>query len=363
MHTSVRPAAAFLVLAAAGCSSDSVTNPVAPGFLGGTSSNHQIGVVVNSTGHALTLFQLGSPTTTQTIPLGSSSTVTPVSLSLRGRSAAVPLGDAASVALVDLAGGTVKRFFTFASGNATGSAWVDDSTVVAANTGNNTVGRFRVGQTGDAITTTVGVAPAPTEVVVAANRVFVVSGNLNASYAPIGNSIVTAIDPATMTVTGTVSTGGTNATSAAVGPDGKIYVVNTGDYVTPGSLGVINPTTMALETTVPGMGVGPGGITIDANGLAYVSGYYFGTLVWNTATRQFVRGPSNPVCAPIGTTGTCRGAFGAAATTDGSLYQVFFGSANPALAPQVFVYSAGTFALRDSVAVGAGPSDIQIRTF
>ena len=39
MHTSVRPAAALLLIAAAGCGSDSVTNPVAPGFLGGTSTD------------------------------------------------------------------------------------------------------------------------------------------------------------------------------------------------------------------------------------------------------------------------------------------------------------------------------------
>ncbi len=371
MHTSARPprparapraCVALVLAAAAGCGSDGVTNPVAPGFLGGTSTEHQIGVVLNSTGKALTLFQVGSPTTTQTVALGSSSTVTPVSFSLRGRRAAVPLGNAASVALVDLAAGTVTRFFTFASGNATGSAWADDSTVIAANTNANTVGRFRVGQAADAITTTVGVAIGPTEVVVTGGRAFVVSAN-DANFPATKNGVVTAIDPATMTVTGTVSTGGTNPTSAAVGPGGKIYVVNTGDYVNPGSLTIINPSTLTAEATVTGMGVGPGGITIDANGLAYISGFYFGTLVWNTQTRQFVRGPSNPVCAPIGTTGTCRGAFGAAVTSNGTLYQAFFGSASKGLAPQVFVYGAGTFALRDSVPVGAGPAEIQIRTF
>ncbi|HEY0778176.1 MAG TPA: hypothetical protein VGD56_09440 [Gemmatirosa sp.] len=363
MHTLVRTTATALLLVAAGCSSDRVTSPVATGFLGGTSTDREIGVVVNSTGHALTLFQLGSPTTTRTVPLGSSTTVTPVGFSLRGHTAAVPLGDAASVALVDLAAGSVTRFFTFPSGNATGSAWVDDSTLIAANTNSNLVGRIRTGQSGDAIATTVNVATSPTAVAVAAGRAFVVSGLLDANYAPTGPSVVTAIDPATMTVVGTVQTGGTNATDIAVGPDGNLYVVNTGDYVNPGSLTIINPTTLAVVATIPGMGVGPGAITIDASGLAYISSFSGGTLVWNTATRRFVRGPSNPVCAPIGTTGTCRGASSAAATSNGTLYQTFFGSATPALAPQVFVYTAGTFALRDSVAVGAGPAAIQIRTF
>lgn len=354
-----RALAASLVLAAA-CSSDSVTNPTPSGFLSG-----QVGVVVNSTGHALTLFQLASPTTTRTVAFGTSTTITPTGFSLRGSRAAVPLGDAASVALVDLAAASVTRYFTFPSGNATGSAWVDDSTVIAANTNGDAVGRFRIGQASDAITTTVAVTPQPTAVAVVGGRAFVVSANLdkNNKFASLGPGVVTAIDPATMAVVGTVRTGGTNATDAAVGPDGKLYVVNTGDYASPGSLSIINPSTLAVEATIPGMGTGPGAITIDNNGLAYISGFYFGTIVWNTSTRQFVRGPSNPVCAPVAATGKCRGAFGAALAGDGTLYQAFFGSASQGLAPQAFVYAAGTFALRDSVAVGAGPADIQIRTF
>src|SRR6185437_13458134 len=125
-----------------GCGSDSTEPPVAPGFLGGTSSNHQIGVVVRSTGKAVTLFQLGSPATQEQIALGTSSTVTPTGLSVRGRRAAVPLGDAASVALVSLETAQAARFFTFAKGNATGSAFVDDTTVVAANFLQNQVGKF-----------------------------------------------------------------------------------------------------------------------------------------------------------------------------------------------------------------------------
>ena len=63
-------------LAAVSCGDDT-SEPIAPGFLGGTSSNHEIGVVVNSTGKSVTLFQLGSPATQQQIALGTSSTVTP----------------------------------------------------------------------------------------------------------------------------------------------------------------------------------------------------------------------------------------------------------------------------------------------
>src|SRR5262249_32957646 len=277
-----------------GCGSDSTEPPVAPGFLGGTSSNHQIGVVVRSTGKAITMFQLGSPVTQQQIALGTSSTVTPTGLSVRGRRAAAPLGDAASVAFVNLETGQVARFFTFAKGNATGSAFVDDTTVVAANLLQNQVGKFTANQAASAITSLANVAPQPTAITVANGRALVVSSNLDSNFVPIGPGIVSAIDPKTMQVVGTANMGGTNSTDAAVGPDGLLYVVNTGDFVGQGSMTIVNPATMAVVTTIPDMGVGPGAIYIDAAGLAYISSFFGGTTVWNTATRSFVRGNGNP---------------------------------------------------------------------
>ena len=337
--------------------SDSTT-PIAPGFLGGTATNHEIGLIVNSTGKAVTLFQLGSPTTREEIPFGSSSDITPVGFSIRGRYAVVPLGNTASVAYVGLETATVQRHFLFSGGNATGSVFVNDTTALVTNTNTNLLGKFTVGQASDSIRDTVTVAKSPTAIVMAGNRAFVISGNL-VNYAPVGNSIVTAVDPVTMHVIDTVSTGGTNAQDAALGPDGLLYVVNTADYVAQGSLTIINPNTMTVVTTVPNMGVGAGAITIDANGLAYVSSYYGGTVVWNTQTRQFVRDAAHPVCAPL--TLGCRGAASAAVSANGTLYQTFAGDGiNP---PAVFVYAAGTFALTDSLPAGVGPAAIAIRRF
>jgi hypothetical protein len=350
-----------LAFALAACGNDA-TEPIAPGFLGGTSDNHEIGVVVNSGAKALTLFQLGSPTTQQQIPLGTSSLVTPTSFSLRGRRAAVPLGNASSVALVNLETQTITRFFTFTVGNTTGSAFADDTTIIVANTGRGRVGRVTLGQTADSITNTVSVAPQPTKIVMAGSRAMVISANLNDSFVSLGNGIVTALDPRTLEVLGTVQTGGTNSMDAAVGPDGLLYVLNTGDFVGQGSLTIINPATLQVVATIANMGIGPGAISIDANGLAYVSGFSSGTLVWDTRTRTFVRGTSDPVCAKR-STGVCRGAFSATTNAAGDVYQLFFGSAAQNLAPYVFVFRAGTFALRDSISVGPGPASIQIRRF
>jgi hypothetical protein len=342
------------------CGSDA-TAPAAPGFLGGTSSNHEIGLVVNSTGKALTLFQLGASATQTQIPLGSSSAVTPTGLSLRGRRAAVPLGNAASVAFINLETSTVQRFFTFTSGNATGSTFVDDTTILAANPTLGIIGRATTGQATDAISLTAKVAPQPTAIVVSGGRAVVISSNLDAHFVSLGKGIATVLDPTTLAVLGTVTLGGTNSTDAAVGPDGLVYVVNTGDYASPGNLTIVNPATMQAVATVEGMGIGPGAISIDADGLAYISSFSFGTLVWNTKTRAFVRGVDNPVCAKAA--GACRGAGGASTNSAGNLYQVFFGDPEHNLPPYAFVYHAGTFALTDSIAVGVGPIAVAIRSF
>jgi hypothetical protein len=354
----------FLPLAAV-CAlscSDATTAPVAPGFLGGTASDHEVAVVVNSLGRSVTLFQHGSPATQEQVPLGTSSTITPTGMSVRGRQAAVPLGDAASVALIDLQSATVTRFFTFTSGNATGSAFVDDTTIIAANLLTNVAGRFTTGQASGAITNTVTVAPQPTAVAVTGGRAFIVSSNLDENFEPIGNGIVSAVDPATMKLLGTATMGGTNSTDISVGPDGLLYVLNTGDFVNPGSLTVLNGATMQVVANVANAGVGPGAVYVDASGLAYISGFLFGTAVWNTKTQQFVRSPDNGICAKLAG-GSCRGAF--ATTTDkaGNVYQAFFGSSSQNLPPYVFVFKAGTFALSDSVAVGSGPSALTIRVF
>jgi DNA-binding beta-propeller fold protein YncE len=206
------------------------------------------------------------------------------------------------------------------------------------------------------------IAPQPTAVVISGTRALVVSTNLDANFAPIGNGIITALDTKTLQVLGTAIAGGTNSTDAALGPDGMLYVLNTGDFVKSGSLTIVNPATMTVVTTISDIGVGPGAIAIDSNGLAYISSFFNGTLVWDTKTRAFIRGLSNPVCAKFGT-GGCRGAFAATTNAAGDLYQAFFGDSKAGLPPYIFVYKAGTFSLTDSISAGQGPAALAIRTF
>jgi hypothetical protein len=320
-----------------------------------------VGLVVNSTGKSLTLFRAEDGATVQ-IPFGASASVTPTGLAVQGRRAAVPLGNAASVALVDLEELRITRYFLFPQGNATGSAFADDTTLLAANFQDDYVGRVTVGQASDSIRQRVTVAPAPTAIVMAAGRAAVISANLGADFSYLGNGVVTFLDPRTLQVQGVVPTGGINSTDAAVGPDGLLYVVNTGNYVDPGSVTVINPQSMTVVRTEGGFGAGPGSIHIDASGRAFISSFFTGTLVWNTATRTFVRGLGDPLCAKLAS-GQCRGAFDVATDVQGNVYQAFFGSASKGLAPQIFVYRADTFALTDSIGAVNGPSAIEVRTF
>ncbi len=332
-------------------------------FLDGTVSNPEIGLVVNSLEKGLRLFQVGDPSRTRDIPLGASSSVTATGLSIRGEKAAVPLGNAASVAIVDLRSQNIEGFHLFPSGNATGSCFVNDQTVIVANQEKDLVGKFSPGQGGGPISETVAVTPNPTAVIgFSETRILVVSSNLDEFWTPAGEGVVTAIDPRSMTVTGTVTTGGENPQFGALGPDGLLYVPNSGNYFDPSTMAVIDPQAMTLVNLVEGLAPGSGDVHVDENGLVYVSGFFFGTTVWDSSTESFLRGPGNPVCA-AGPGGRCRGASSAFTGSDGALYQTFFGSPGEGLPPWIFKYSPGSFELADSIPAGLGPVGLQVHTF
>ena len=332
-------------------------------FIDGTLSSPEIGVVVNSTANALRIFQVGDPTDFREIPLGASSAVTSTGVSLRGDRGIVPLGNAASVAVLDMRSQQIMGYYLFDSGNATGSAFVDDETVLSANQTTDEVGRFTIGQPGKAISDKLSVTQFPNDVVVVSDSLaLVVSANLDDAYAPSGEGMVTAIDPRTMTIVDTVRTGGTNSQFGSLGPDGLFYVVNTGDYVNPSSLVIIDPTTMTQVDVVPGFPAGSGDVHVGANGHVFVSAFFVGTVVWDSNTREFVRDIGDPLCAPLAG-GGCRGAFSATTGADGSVYQAFFGSTSEGLDPWIFRYSPDSLALTDSIASGLGPVAVEVHRF
>ncbi len=353
------------MVVATGCDDDDPTAPnVQRPFFEGTEGDAQIGFVLNSTGNALRLFQLGDPSVVEEIPLGASSAVTPIRLaaSVSDRLVAVGLGNAASVAVIDIETLRIDRFFLFEGGNASDAAFTGDGHLLVSNLNDHQVGRVSLDQASNQIGNLVDVTTGPVNILLSDDRALVISDNIDDTFTPIGPGVVTALDPTSMQIQGTLETGGNNPQDAELGPDGLLYVVNTGDYVSPGSLAIIDPATLTLVELIDDAGVGPGSITVDDDGLAYISGFFSGTLVFDTGSRSWVRGPDNPVCAPL-EGGGCRGAFDASAAEDGTLYQAFFGSTSQGLSPYIFVYEPGTFALTDSIASGQGPTAMRIEAF
>jgi hypothetical protein len=368
MHTrSLRVTIAGIAVAAIACGSDSGTTPdttATRSFLDGTTADPGIAYMLSSNNKSMVLLQTGAPGVRKEIPFGSSTTTTPTGAAVRGTTAAVPLGNAASVAIVDLTQAAVQKYFTFSSGNATGVAWVDDSTVFVCNQGHNTVGRIRTNRAAGAITDTVKVALFPTGVVVTNGRVFIISSNLDANFAPAGNGIVTEINPSTMAVVRTFSTGGIDPQYGAFDAAGKLYVTNSGNYGSfDGSLGIINLATNTLEQTITGFGDFPGDIAIDAQGRALISSFSTGSFVWNTVTKAFIRSPTNALCAPTASTAgsPCRGSSGGAFGLNGKIYTTFFGSASQGKPAYMFVFDGTTYALTDSINVPIGPSGLTIQ--
>jgi hypothetical protein len=352
--------AALLALAAtftlAACSDDTPTRE----FLEGTPSDPGILLAVNLD-RALFLLQTGAPDITESIELGTSSSVTPVGLSVLGTHAAVPLGNAASVAYVNLETETVDRYFTFPSGNATGSAFVNANTVVVCNQLTDQCGKFDPAQAGNEVTGLVPVIQFPTSVVATGGRVFVVSSNLDDSFMAAGPGVVTELNPATMEVVRTFTVG-TNPQYAAAYA-GKLYVVNSGDFaMNNGTLSVINLGTNVVLPPIEGFGDFPGPINIDSEGHALISSFNYGTAVYNTVTETFLKSPAVPLCVPS-SGGACRGASDATTAPNGDIYQAYFGNAAASDPAYYFIFDGDTFALKDSIPVPVGPSGLVGATF
>jgi hypothetical protein len=179
-------------------------------------------------------------------------------VSARKTIALVPLGLDNAVAVVDLRSATVARIIPLpANSGATGSTIVDDSIAYVGNPNLNSVSRVNY-LTG--ATDSVAVGTFPQGLIFTRGKVFVLNGNLE-NFAPVGPSWLTVVDPATnarATDGDSIPlTGPGNAGFAAVGPDGLLYVMNTGDYFSgEGRLSVWIPWLAPSSRATPGSGPG-----------------------------------------------------------------------------------------------------------
>jgi hypothetical protein len=267
----------------AGCG-DSVTKPDVV--------MRELGVVLTSTDISLTIFDVDDPTTTRTVGLGPDGS--PVSMATRGELAAVPLGIVPAVAVVDLVDASLLRTIALPAGSgATGAAFVNDSIVLVANPGLGTVSPVNV-LSGQALAE-IPVGAYPQGVVAVDGLAYVVNANL-VNFTPAGPASLTVIDGTTLQVVDEITLSGENAAAAALGPNGLLYVIQSGSWgMGNGSLSVVNPSSRSEVSHATGFGDFPGSVAADAQSRVYVGAFGIGMMVWDALTSSFVHGPTGAI--------------------------------------------------------------------
>lgn len=274
----------------AGCGDGGTSQPELP-------TSVEVAVVLNSVDVSLTVFQVDDATASSTIGLGPDGS--PIGMSISGATVAVPLGFVPAVAIVDLETATVLRTIPLPTGSgATGVAFLDDSRILVANPNLNTVVPVNVetGQLGAEI----DVGKFPQHILAVGARVFVLNAELGPDFLPERTGTVTVLDRNTLEVVSTIELSGENPQSAAVGPDGLVYVINSGRFFGGnGSVSVVDPATLSEVLHVDGFGDFPGGAAFGPDGRLFTSSFSHGVVIWSPTTGGFTRAPDNAV-APEG---------------------------------------------------------------
>lgn len=276
-------AVALLAVAGLGCSD---TNAPLP-------DPQEVLLVVNSTGNTLSIIPVDVANAAVEVPLGGT-TPTPVGVSAREGIGLVPLGLDNAVAVVDLRAATVLRTIPLPDNSgATGSTIVDDSIAYVGNPNLNTVSRVNY-LTGATAEVPVGIYPQG--LIYTRGQVFVLNGNLDSTFSAAGPSWITVVDPTTnaRATGGSDSiplTGEGNAGFAAVGSDGLLYVMNTGNYFSgEGRLSVVDPLTRAEVASYAGFGTGPGNVAADPDSRIFISSFSEGVMEFDLDSNKVIRG-------------------------------------------------------------------------
>jgi hypothetical protein len=262
----------------------------------------EVVLVINRDDPSLMVIPVDAPASSTTIPLGSSAH--PTGVAARNGVALVPLGDADSVLIVDLHGGSVTgRIALPVNSGAMGAAVVDDSIGYVANPKLNSVTRVNY-LSGDTASLAVGVFPQA--MVSTRGKLFVLNGNLVAGT-PAGASWVSVVDPETNRLATGVDSilmpGPGNASSGDVAQDGVLYVMNTGpfDSVTAGRLTLVDPVDRSELGNFGGFGNAPGAIATNGVDRLFVSSMSEGLMVFDLLKQRVLLGAGNGVNIPTNT--------------------------------------------------------------
>jgi hypothetical protein len=224
--------------------------------------------------------------------------------------ALVAYGGGDSLAVVDLLRRTVAlRLGAGAGARALGGVMVSDSVAWVALSGRDAILRVNLAS-GD--TASIAAGRTPVDIAQARGRLFVVNANVVACPAPdllcpAGPSWITVHDAATGARLGARDSialpGPGHARYAAVGADGRVYVMSVGSSEDPlGRLAIIDPVDRVEAGSFGGFGERPGQIAADRGERILVSSRTEGLMEFNTRMRAVVRGAGGgiPVLANAG---------------------------------------------------------------
>ena len=304
----------------------------------------EVGVVVNSGDRSLTVFRVEDLSVRSTIGLGPDGS--PVTLAVRGGIAVVPLGSVPAAAVVDLAAGRLARTVALPEGSgATGVAFANDSVALVANPNLGSVSTInvRTGARGPDIV----VGRFPQAALSVNDTVFVLNAELGPDFQPAGPGTVSVIAGSPLRVVRTITLRGTNPGAAALGPGGRVYVINSGRFGrSEGTLSVIERASLTEVAHHTGFLSFPGSVAAGADNRVYVAGFDIGVLVWDAQASTFIHGPANLI-AP----GDVRSTSGLALDAMGRLYALRPECQRPGVAYRF----APTFLVEQSVPVGICP--------
>ena len=123
----------------------------------------------------------------------------------------------------------------------------------------------------------------PQAVIVEGGRAFVLNAELE-GFVPDGPATVSVIDIESLTVTSTIQLSGENAAAGSVGPDGRLYIVNSGSFgAGNGSLSIVNLTSLIEAEHHTGFGDFPGSLALGPSARAFVGAFSYGVAVWDTS--------------------------------------------------------------------------------
>lgn len=281
-HLVRRSALLLPALLLAGC--DDITGPE-------PTTGVEAAVVINSKERSLTVIPVDDAAGAFTVGVGAEGT--PVSVAARGNVAVVPLGTYPFAAVVDLRTRAVAHTVALPQGSgASGVAFLNDSIALVGNPALNSVSPVNVrrGTVGAPIATGVY----PSTIVAHGGRAYVLNAQLE-NWAPARPGTITVIDGSLKTV-GTIQLSGLNPGSAAFGPDGRLFVVNSGKWgANNGSLSVVDVSQMRETSHHPGLGNFPGSVAVARDGAVMVGVYGLGILSWDPTSRTLTRGLDNPI--------------------------------------------------------------------